>query len=241
MPDFSTLLAAGALAFVAGVVRGYTGFGTPLLMAPFYVVVFGPAAMVPLLAIMEVGVIAVTLRSAWNAADRAETGRVFLGCLVFVPVGLWLIAIVDPLAIKRLIGAVVTAFAVIGLTGWRYRGPRGPLLDGVVGAISGTLGGLSGVAGPPVIVYWLGGGDPMARVRANLSLYFTALTVLLLVLTGIAGMLTAAVLRDAAILTPCVLAGSALGAWLFDPGHERGARRAALCVVLLAGLYGLLG
>lgn len=226
---------------MAGVVRGYTGFGTPLLMAPFYVAVFGPAAMVPILAIMEVGVIAVTLRSAWRAADRAETGRVFLGCLAFVPIGLWLIAIVDPIVIKRLIGLVVAGFAVIGLTGWRYRGPRGPVFDGVVGAISGTLGGLSGVAGPPVIVYWLGGADPMARVRANLSLYFTGLTALLLVLTALNGMLTGQVLRDAAILTPCVLAGTVVGAWLFDPAHERGARRIALCVVLLAGLYGLFG
>lgn len=241
MPDFPTLLAAGLLAFAAGIVRGYTGFGTPLLMAPFYVGVFGPAAMVPMLTIMEVGVIAVTLRGAWRGADRVAAGRVFLGCLAFVPVGLWLIALVDPLAVKRLIGAVVAAFAVIGLTGWRYRGPRGPLLDGVVGAISGALGGLSGVAGPPVIVYWLGGTDPMARVRANLSLYFTGLTVVLLVFTGLNGMLTGAVLRSAAILAPCVLLGTAVGHALFDPAHEQVARRLALAVVLFAGLYGLLG
>src|SRR6185369_5264324 len=80
---------------------------------------------------------------------------------------------------RWLIAALVLSLLAVLLSGWRYHGrPRLPITLGV-GLFSGFGGGAVQIAGPAVILYWLGGGNPAAMVRANLLVYFLLLDVVL--------------------------------------------------------------
>jgi uncharacterized membrane protein YfcA len=52
LPAWETWAAALATA-VAGVMRGYAGFGTAVLLAPIYSVLWGPRAGVPVMLMLE--------------------------------------------------------------------------------------------------------------------------------------------------------------------------------------------
>lgn len=237
----TSLLIAVAVAFAAGIIRGFAGFGTPLFLAPLFAVLWGPTVMVPLVIVLELVLSTVLVPMSWRDAKPADIAPIWLGTLAFVPLGTWLLGTVDPGLIKRLVGGIVLVFAVASLAGWRYRGPRGTAVAAGVGAVGGVLAGLIGFAGPPVLIYVIGGPDTMARIRANLILYFGATAVVVFVSTMIAGLVTPDVWQRFFVLCPVVLAGIWIGAQFFGRVRDTGARRVALILLLFAGLAGLAG
>lgn len=237
----TSLLIAVAVAFAAGVIRGFAGFGTPLFLAPLFAVLWGPTVMVPLVIVLEVVLSTILVPMSWRDARPADIAPIWLGTVVFVPLGTWLLGTVDPNLIKRLVGAIVLAFAIASLAGWRYRGRRDATTATGVGAVGGVLAGLIGFAGPPVLIYVIGGPDTMARIRANLILYFGGTAVVVFISTMIAGLVTPDVWQRFFVLCPVVLAGMWIGAQFFGRVRDTTARRVALILLLFAGLAGLAG
>src|SRR5436853_286133 len=89
-------------------------------------------------------------------------------------------AVVDDrrFAVAAVIALVVILLLAVLASGWRYHGrPRLPATIGV-GLLSGLASGAVQIAGPPVILYWLGGAAQAAFVRANLMVYFTFIDVI---------------------------------------------------------------
>ena len=93
--------------------------------------------------------------------------------------------------LKTVIGVGVIAAAVALARGWRLAPAssrfRRPL---VVGSISGALRTLTGIAGPPVIIYLLAENFDQERLRATILAFFLPATLVTVVLFAIAGELT---------------------------------------------------
>ena len=71
------------------------------------------------------------------------------------------------------------------LAGLRYRGALSkPLLLGT-GGVSGFLGGIVGVPGPPVILLYLASPKAAAKVRANILVYLFAFDIVLIALLAL--------------------------------------------------------
>jgi len=133
------------------VIRGFTGFGTPLFLAPTYAVLFGPAATVPLIILQEIGATLLTIRDAWPRADHREMSGFLLGCIPTMPIGAALLGILDPNLVKKVMSFITLAFVAALWSGWRYRGPRTVPVRVGLGALSGLTTGLAGIGGPPVV------------------------------------------------------------------------------------------
>jgi uncharacterized protein len=235
------LLIAFVLAFFGGAIRGYTGFGTPIFLAPIYAVLFGPQATVPLMIFMEVGIMAQMVPAALKRTDWPEMRGLLLGCLPMLPVGGLMLGVIDPELGKKVIGLVTAAFVAALWWGWRYRGPRTLPVRIAVGAVSGFSNGLTGIGGPPVILYHLSGGKDIAAIRANLVIYFAFITLVAVPFFAYAGLVTSETLWRWLILTPPLLIGVTLGSYLFRRTTERSFIRAALLTLLAAALVGILG
>ncbi len=242
-PDLFTteLLIAFVLAFAGGTIRGYTGFGTPLFLAPIYAVLFGPQATVPLMILIEVGIVVQMVPSALKRTDWPEMRGLLLGCLPMLPVGGLMLGVIDPELGKKIIGFVTGAFVAALWWGWRYRGPRTLPVRIAVGAVSGFSNGLTGIGGPPVILYYLSGGKDIAAIRANLVIYFAFITLVAVPFFVYADLVTVETLWRWLILTPPLLIGVAAGSRLFQRTTERSFIRAALLTLLAAALVGIFG
>src|SRR5258708_7430624 len=140
--------AAFLVAFLAGLMRGYTGFGTPIFLAPIYAVLFGPQATVPLLIIMEIGVMVQMVPAAWPKADLKEIAGLVAGCAVLLPVGAFMLHVLDPFVVKKAIGLMTLLFVAMLAFGWRYRGPRNTAVRVATGAVSGFCNCLTVIAVP---------------------------------------------------------------------------------------------
>ncbi len=233
----------GLLILVAGVVRGFAGFGTALVFMPVAGAVLPPAEAVVVMVMTGLLSAVMLVPPALPLADRREVAVLAGAAVLAAPLGLWGLTRVDPSALRWGI-AVAAALTLAALvTGWRYRGRVGPAGLGAVGAAAGVLGGLTGLTGPPVILFYLAGQGTAATVRANTILFLAALDIALMVQMLGAGIVGARGLALGAVLALPYAAGMRLGVRLFRPvaggGGEAAYRRVAHAVIggaILAGL-----
>ena len=140
---------------------------------------------------------------------------IWIAASIGIPFGTFALMVVDPTILRWFMALLVLSMLGVLMSGWRYRGrPRLPVTLGV-GLFSGFGGGAVQIAGPAVIIYWLGGDNPAARVRANLLVYFLLTDAMLCVSYFVQDLFTAE------------LRGSGAVAWrsLF---HRDGSRRLLL-------------
>lgn len=224
---------------VAGIVRGFTGFGTALVFVPVAGIFLAPQIVVGVITLTGIASTSVLLPRAWRQADRAEVAVLALAALVTVPLGLWLMERLDPLTIRWFVAAVAALTLGALVAGWRFSGlvSRPALI--AIGAVAGVIGGLTGLTGPVVILFYLAGQSAAQSVRANTILFLAVLDVVVVANLVWRGAVEGWVILLALTLALPYLATSLIGQSLFDPRHERLYRWLAYAVIALAVLSGL--
>jgi uncharacterized protein len=243
MPDATSLAATLLTALVAGLARGFSGFGAALIFIPVASASLGPQVAAPLLMLVDNAMALPMLPRAWKQLSRPagprEIGTLLAGTLFGAPLGAWLLVRGDPVALRWAMCGLVLAMLALLASGRRYHGqPRTPL-SVAIGALSGLFSGAAQMGGPPVVAYWLGGAIPAARVRANIVLFFAASGLISFVTYLLMGLLDAALLGLALAIAPAYGAGLWLGSHMFGLASEAQFRRACLLLIGLAGLLGL--
>ncbi|MBM2574972.1 TSUP family transporter [Jannaschia sp. Os4] len=236
VPDLTWLACA---AVVAGLVRGFSGFGTALVYVPLAAQVLPPVWVVVTLTAMDLlGPLPLVPRALRDGRLR-DVGVTLGAAAVTVWAGLALLGRLPERPFLLVVSAVALGLAALLASGWRYRGTlTAPILAGS-GGLGGFLGGLTGLAGPPVILAQVASMQAAAVTRANVLLYLVGIDVLMMLALGARGMLTLeAVLLGLALVLP--YGGAAwVGGRLFDPGRERLWRGVAYGVIAASGLSGL--
>lgn len=246
MPDFLTtnlgsgaLLFLGVAAFLAGLARGFSGFGAALIFIPLASTVIGPAQAAPLLLVVDLVLSVGMIPDAWRRADKASVGTMSLGALIGVPLGTLALALADPLWLRWGIVVVVVLLLSLLMSGWRYHGrPRMPLTI-LVGLIAGLFSGAAQVGGPPVVAYWLGGGNQSALVRANIVIYFLVSSLISLASYLAGGLMTMTILALAIITAPAYGIALFIGTRLFGRASEIMFRRICYALIAAAALISL--
>jgi uncharacterized membrane protein YfcA len=228
-----------AVAFIAGLARGFSGFGAALIFMPLASSVIGPQSTAPLLLIIDAVAALGLLPRGWLLADRPSVGTMTLGALIGVPLGTYALTRMDPLALRWSIVLLVVLLLGLLMSGWRYHGrPATPLTVGV-GGLAGFFSGAAQVGGPPVVAYWLGGGGNGEVVRANIILYFALSSALTAASYLAGGLITRPVLALALVTGPFYGSGLYLGSHLFGRTSERGYRWACYGLIAVASIVSL--
>lgn len=224
---------------LAGIVRGFTGFGTALIFVPVAGIFLAPAVTVGVITLTGIASTSALLPRAWKHADRREVGILAVAALATVPVGLWLMALLDPVSIRWVVAAVGTVTLGALITGWRFSGQVSHPMLLVIGGVAGVIGGLTGLTGPVVILFYLAGQSAAQSVRANTILFLAALDVVIVVNLLLRGAVNGQIFLLALLLAAPYFITSLIGQSLFDPRHERLYRWAAYAVIGLAVVSGL--
>ncbi|MBP0446218.1 sulfite exporter TauE/SafE family protein [Roseomonas sp. SSH11] len=239
LPPAPILAATLATALVAGLARGFSGFGAALIFIPLASATLGPRVAAPLLMLVDNITALPLVPGAWRGAERSEVASLTAGALLGAPAGAWLLLHLDPGALRW--GMCLLAIAMLALlaSGWRYHGRPALPLSLAVGASSGLFSGAAQMGGPPVVAYWLGGAIPAARVRANIVLFFAASGLISAATYLVSGLLTAEVVLLSALVAPTYGLGLWCGSRLFGLASEASFRRVCFLLIALAALIGL--
>lgn len=235
-PKFLWLAAA---AFAAGLVRGFTGFGTALIYLPVAGQVLSPFGALTTLVLMDLVAPLPGVPRAIRDGAPADILRLAAGLVLFMPLGVYVLTLIPPEVFRWAVSALAVLLVLCLVAGVRYRGRLSPPLVFGTGGASGLLAGTTGLAGPPVILFYMASTLPAAAIRANTLLFLVIADVAMIaVLAGFGRLDGGAVAAGAALTVPCLL-GNVAGGRLFDPARERTYRAAAYLVILGSALSGL--
>jgi uncharacterized protein len=227
------LIVPAVVAALAGVVRGITGFGGAMVMAPPLALLVGPQLTVPVVLLLECVAAAPMLRQTWRLVCWPVLTPLLVAACVTVPLGGYVLVNADPQTLRRGIAAIVIVFSLLMLRGWRYSGRQRLGTSIGLGALSGAMLGAASVGAPPVIIYLLSGPDRIDTTRANLTLYLVVTSAAGLVMLWARGVLDAPAAWTALVLAPGYYLGLLAGVWLFPFLSETRFRQLTLLLLIV--------
>lgn len=223
-------------AFLAGLARGFSGFGAALVFVPIASASLGPVVAVPVLLIADVIISSTVIKRALRDCSWRQVRNVSIGALIGLPIGNQLLTALDPVVVRWAVTGLIFASLVLMVSGWRYPGAHTPTVNASVGLVSGLMSGLAQIGGPPAVVYWMSSGDDIARVRANLIAYFAVLMWSSLAIFIVRGLITTNIVWLGLAAAPSYALGMYLGTRMFGLASPDTFRRIAVALVAVATL-----
>lgn len=232
-------LVTSAAAFVAGLARGFSGFGAAMVFVPVASAVLGPVVAMPVLLIADFFTSSPLILRAFRECSWRDVRSVAVGAAIGLPIGNHVLTASDPIVVRWVVTALILLSLAVMVSGWRFRGPSTAKVGAGVGLVSGLMSGLAQIGGPPVVMYWLGASTDTARTRANLITYFAFLMWFALAIFAIKGLLPAKVFWLAAAAAPGYALGMYLGNRVFPLASPQTFRRIAMALVAVAAIAGM--
>ena len=103
-----------AVVFITGIVRGFSGFGSGMIIGPTTAALFGPQMALAMLSILDA---IPTLPLAWSTRKQINWHEVLpiaIGYACLVPAGIWVLKSGDPTALRWFISiSIFIAVAVL--------------------------------------------------------------------------------------------------------------------------------
>ncbi|NOX41036.1 MAG: sulfite exporter TauE/SafE family protein [Alphaproteobacteria bacterium] len=245
-----TLVASLMIVFSAGFVKGAVGFALPMIL------ISGIGSFMP----AEIAVAALILPTvtanliqafrqgfghAWASFRRFWLFNLVL--FVMILLSAQLVRVLPQSVLFSLLGAMISIFASLQLAGWKPQIRQGfeRITEVSVAMLAGFFGGLTGVWGPPTILYLTALNVPKKEhVRVQGVVYLLG-SILLLGAHLKSGVLNAQTLPFSALLVVPALLGQLVGLSIHDRMNQVVFRRLTLIVLVVAGANllrrGLLG
>lgn len=233
--------AAMAITGFAGFVKGTVGFAMPLIMMGAFSSFLSPEmALAGLILPTLVTNLAQAFRDGLRLALRSawDYRRFLVGTVVFIVVSAPFVRVIPPALFLLLLGVPITAYAALQLAGrsLAIRIEHRSRAEWALGIVGGLYGGVSGIWGPPLIVYLLSTGvgkDETIRVQ---GVVFLLGAVVLTAAHLNSGVLNAGSLPFSAALVVPAVAGMLLGFQAGKRLDQTRFRRWTQVLLVLTGL-----
>lgn len=217
------LAASVLIVGLAGVVRGFAGFGFSALSVAGLALFVAPSRVVPTIFLLEILASLTLLRGARPHVDWRWLAWLIAGNAVAIPAGVALLACLPEAPLRALIGLALLTAVLAQRSGWH---PGWAPTAGVrlgVGLVSGLFNGLAAIGGIAVAVLLSGSTIAPQALRATLIVMFLFTDLYSLAWAGLyqatsetaQPLLGLDTLRWALWLTPAMLLGIAIGSRAF--------------------------
>lgn len=237
----SAFVAALAVTLAAGFVKGAVGFAMPMVMVSAFSSFLPPEVALA-------GLILPTLFTNLSQAFRQGAGemvattltyrRFLIATVVFIAVSAPFVTVIPRTAFLLLLGIPITGFAALQLSGVPLALPLAhrARAEWALGVVGGLYGGVSGIWGPPLLVYLLSTGVPKVEAVRAQGVVFLIGAVALLTAHLVTGIANAQTLPFSAALAVPAMLGLRLGYAAQDRLDQHRFRRWTQGMLVLTGL-----
>jgi len=237
----SALVASLLIALFAAFVKGAVGFALPMIM------IGGLGSFMPAETAVAGLLLPTLVTNIWQVmrggkGDALAVLRVYwrfnLVFAVTMIASAQLVVVVPDQVLFIILGGIIATFGLLQVVGLRfhfrpaYRHP----IEVALAVVSGLIGGMSGVWGPPLILFLLALDVPKAEQIRALGITFLLGSVILVAAHLKSGVLNAQTLPFSALLLVPAALGMVLGYAAHDRMDQELFRKLTLVVLVFAGL-----
>jgi uncharacterized membrane protein YfcA len=236
----------GLVLLVGSALQALAGFGYGLFAIPVLLLLsFQPCEAISIVGVAIIVHGAVCIWRMRHALVWHELPIMIAIGWVMQPVGVWLLSQLTLLP-KTTVGQVFGGLLLVSLAtrAWLRPKPREHIATfwgWLIMILSGTLSGLSGMSGPPIVLWVMAHRWSSDRMRVTTWTIFSALAITNLAWQyGRFGGPVLAAAKTGLMLSPVVLVGILPGFWISDRISHEALRRIAMGFLVLLGLYAVL-
>lgn len=236
----STLLLAFLVVILAGMVRGFSGFGLSALVMAGIALFIPPIALIPVCYLLETAASLVMVRGGIRDANRRIVFGLVVGSAVGMPMGLSATHALPPALSSTIALTLILLLAMAQL--FKISPAALGAKHGVyiAGLCAGIVTGLASLGGMIVALYALSLQNIATReIRGSVVLYLfigIPINAFWLLSSGTLDMLA---LKRGLMFAPLVVLGVLMGTWLFRPSLERFYKTFCLSLLISLALFGL--
>ena len=231
---------ASCVVLFAAFVRGVAGFGFALVLAPILLLILSPKSVVVVNLLLGLLSNMFILSYSFRNVYLRRTFPMAASSLLGIPLGIWIITVITPSALRVLIGGVTVFFAIPLALGFTKAFTRERLACSISGFLSGILSASTSLGGPPVVLFMHNQNWHKEAIHSNLAAYFMFLCSFSLIALSVSGFIDAQIIMGAASLVPALLVGIGLGMVTFTRINPRFFRGLSLAIIICAGILGIL-
>ncbi len=245
MPDFESLtsgepgmLIIAVVAFGAGLIRGFTGFGGPAFILAILTIFFTPYSIVSKILVVDFFASVYLFTAVYKEINWRSTLSMVVPTLLFMPLGHWILLELDPLLMKRIMSIIIALACIAMLIGYRYPKPMSKLILALVGICAGIIFGGTYIALIAVVAILLG---PYNKIEGR-TLIITWSFFTVLGFAAISSFSGTTSVDDVTTALPgafTYMFGTWLGSHGFHNTSEKLFRRAAISTLLGLALFNI--
>ncbi len=230
--DFYLYIVIGLLVFFGFTVRVITGFGSALILAPIISLFLEPKHTIIFLILLEcVMAVVFILKERLNF----EVTHIFAGGVSGIVAGIILFGLLSQRIAGFIIGVSVLTFSIIFLLNITFRTEREGLLFTALGFLSGSMGVVTGINGPQIVLGLVNQGYDGRFIRACMISYLIVIDYVTLALFSISGYVTADLIKLLIYSVPAILLAYIFGKYILKFINPEKLKRIMLVITLFAG------
>lgn len=232
MWDLYVYIVLGLLVFFGFTVRVITGFGSAMLLAPLIALFLEPKHAVVYIILLECAMAVVfILKEQLNF----EVKHIFVGGIPGIVAGILLFGLLAQRIVGFIIGVSVLAFSILFLFNIHFRTEKEGLLFTTLGFLSGSMGVLTGINGPQIVLGLVNQGYDSTFIRRCMITYLILIDFITLASFSISGYVTASLLMLLIYSIPFLLFSYSVGTHLLKFINPEKLKRIMLLITLFSG------
>jgi len=226
-----------AVVLAAGFVTGLSGFGFGLVSMGFLPLFMSIRVANPFVSLFSVFLFLAMIYPLRRHVRLDTLLPLLVGAAVGVPLGIFALALLDEVILKRILGGIILLYLAYDLLlRERFPGDLHRAWGYAAGLLAGAFSGAFSVSGPVAIAYINTRHADKLTLKANIVAYFLVLLAYKIPLLFVGGLVTEEVLRYVLILSLPTAAGLAAGMLLFRRLSNRVFSRIVQGVLLVSAL-----
>jgi len=232
MCDLYFYLLIGLLVFFGFTVRAITGFGSTMLIAPILALFLEPKQVVVFVILLEsaMGVVFIVKEKL-----NFEVKHIFVGGFSGIITGIFLFGFLAQRLVGFIIGVSVLTFSILFLLNITFRTEKEKSLFTTLGFLSGSMGVLTGINGPQIVLGLVNQGYDATFIRRTLITYLIVIDFVTLASFSVSGYVTANILKLLFYSVPFLICSYVAGTYILKFVNPEKLKRIMLIITLFAG------
>ena len=225
--------------FLAGLVRGFSGFALSALVMASLVVFLPPIELIVICWFLEMAARLLMVKEGFRQWNRSVVIGLVVGNSIGMPIGLYLtntISIETSKMIALVIILVLAALQLLKVKATFLATRPGVYISGLT---AGIVGGLAAVGGMVVALYVLALDAPAKVMRASLVMFLFVSSLITFIFMNMYGMFDGQIVRGL-LWSPICMLGVVAGQALFRPRLEPYYKPFCLCLLIALAAAGLI-
>jgi len=217
--SFEVILAIIAVV-IAGIFRGFSGFGTGMILVPSLSVIYEPIVAVITVVLLELVTALQLVKTSLPDCHWKTVIPMAVTSSMMVPLGTLLLVNIDANTMRVVISVLVMVSVIILSSGWRYKGQAGYKISTLTGVTSGLITGATSLGGLPVILFYLSSHLPTRVARASMIVFLIITSIVSLLTFMFHGIVKSDDIARTAAIVPVFIVAIWLGGMLFGKVAE---------------------